>query len=136
VVNRIWNGSGKAELNFYGNIISFVRPAARLADAWIQGDGDLVVRCGEANTDVSSKGIVRFGGNDRPDMLHIVSRYPETELGTYMNNMIIQNYAVQKLRLSNRSSAWMLPLFYVFSGTKLKYEQLQDLVGIRFDVQG
>jgi len=57
-------------------------------------------------------------------------------LGTYMNNMIIQNYAVQKLRLSNRSSAWMLPLFYVFSGTKLKYEQLQDLVGIRFDVQG
>lgn len=133
VVNQVWNGTGAAYPGFHCGTVGFVRPSDTLSGAWIRGVSDTIIRCGETNTGVTSEGVIRFGGTDRSEVMHLVTRNPGTDAGAYTNNMVIQSYTSQRLKLLDQTSAWTSPVFYLFNGAELSHAQLRDLTEIGFE---
>ena len=82
---------------------------------------------------MDSKGLIRFGSDNRSAILHAVNRYPGSNAWMHTNNQIIHHGASEGKPVADGETVWMAPVFFAFASGPLTYKELHSLAEIRFD---
>ena len=132
-VTRLTNRTGLSYNHFSSTMNSFFRAGSTPSEGWMETSSEFQYRCGKVGMSLDSKGLIRFGSDNRSAILHAVNRYPGSHAWMHTNNQIIHHGASEGKPVADGETVWMAPVFFAFASGPLTYKELHSLAEIRFD---
>ena len=114
-VTRLTNRTGLSYNHFSSTINSFFRAGSTPSEGWMETSSEFQYRCGKVGMSLDSKGLIRFGSDNRSAILHAVNRYPGSNAWMHTNNQIIHHGASEGKPVADGETVWMAPVFFAFA---------------------